>query len=410
MESVQLRQYEKSYEEYKQELDTELSKTAESFVKIGYLLKVARDTDILAASPYDNVNEFARGEYGIDKTQVSRFIRINDRFSENGYSDRLEAGYRGFGYAKLTIMLQLPDAVNEELTPEYSKMEILALKEEVDAEHRISDLEMLAEDEKETTELFDDVLGKTLCQLGEDEPELFSRIHRAAVSTAWSVDEVKEELVPNEEKMYSVRVCGTGRMLLSVKEKEDSVTLTNIRSGNKLRYAWEEVLLRLKGLIDISSDAGAETQWEMIYGKEFPQKEKVAPVQQVKQEKKTKKETKIVKAKVPKPVKKPVEEQEVEEKEPEAEKKPEPSEAVMEEQLPGQMEVNDYKEVLPKEAEADIQEQAADKKEIQRKKCQEELSEYLGKIMVCVREQNFVAARNHMSIASRYVDRLEELK
>ena len=38
--------YSKTYTEYKRELDAELSKSAESFVRIGYLLKVARDTDI----------------------------------------------------------------------------------------------------------------------------------------------------------------------------------------------------------------------------------------------------------------------------------------------------------------------------------------------------------------------------
>ena len=40
----------RNYAEYKQELDTELKKTAEGFVRIGYLLKVARDTRILAES------------------------------------------------------------------------------------------------------------------------------------------------------------------------------------------------------------------------------------------------------------------------------------------------------------------------------------------------------------------------
>ena len=76
--------YRKSYQEYKQELDAVLTRTAEDFVQIGYLLKVARDTNILADSGYANVTDFAKAEYGIDKTQVSRFININDRFSENG--------------------------------------------------------------------------------------------------------------------------------------------------------------------------------------------------------------------------------------------------------------------------------------------------------------------------------------
>ena len=109
----QIRPYQ-TYEQYKEELDRELSKTAEGFVKIGYLLKVARDTDILHESGYATVTEFAQAEYGIDKTQVSRFIHINDRFSEGGYSDHLMQQYQGFGYAKLTLMLQLPDAVNED--------------------------------------------------------------------------------------------------------------------------------------------------------------------------------------------------------------------------------------------------------------------------------------------------------
>ena len=101
--------YTKTFSEWQQELDTELVKSAESFVKIGYLLKVARDTDILANTGYANVVEFAKARYGLDKTQVSRFIHINDRFSEDGNSAELQDRYKGMGYAKLTIMLQLPD-------------------------------------------------------------------------------------------------------------------------------------------------------------------------------------------------------------------------------------------------------------------------------------------------------------
>ena len=93
--------YQKSYQEYKEELKTELNRTVESFVRIGYLLKVARDTDILKQSEYDNVVDFAKAEYGIDKTQVSRFIHINDKFSEGGYADhrRCIAAEKGGRYA-----------------------------------------------------------------------------------------------------------------------------------------------------------------------------------------------------------------------------------------------------------------------------------------------------------------------
>ena len=121
-----------NYEQYKKELDGELQKTAEGFVRIGYLLKVARDTNILAESGYKSVTEFAQAEYNLDKTQVSRFISINDKFSEGGNSDRLLPEFQGYGYAKLTIMLQIPAEIAEELSPNLSKADIQAIKEEID--------------------------------------------------------------------------------------------------------------------------------------------------------------------------------------------------------------------------------------------------------------------------------------
>ncbi|MBR5756208.1 MAG: hypothetical protein IKX96_01485, partial [Firmicutes bacterium] len=134
-----------NYAEFKRELDTEIKREAEGFVKIGYLLRLARETDILKESEYANVNDFAKKEYGLDASQVSRFISINERFSEGGYSERLEEKYEGFGVAKLSIMLQLPESINENLTSDYTKSEINALREEVKEEAKTTDIEIMME-------------------------------------------------------------------------------------------------------------------------------------------------------------------------------------------------------------------------------------------------------------------------
>ena len=134
--------------ELKEQLGNELNKAATSFVRIGHLLKLARDTDILKDSSYSSVNEFASAEFGLDKTQVSRFIRINDRFAIGGYSETLKVEYNNYGSAKLSLMLTLPDEINEELSPEYSKSDIEAIKSEYEAEQRISDLEVMMEDKE----------------------------------------------------------------------------------------------------------------------------------------------------------------------------------------------------------------------------------------------------------------------
>ena len=140
------------------------------------MLKQARDTDVLEGH-YSNLQEFAQAEFGLDKSQVSRFIHINDRFSENGNSDKLMDHYMGFGYAKLTLMLQLPDSINEEITPSNTKTEIQTIKEELDEEKAVSDLEVMMEPVPEAIKKENEQLMKVVIALGESEPELYAAVH-----------------------------------------------------------------------------------------------------------------------------------------------------------------------------------------------------------------------------------------
>lgn len=215
-----------TYEEFKTELDTELSKSAEGFVRIGYLLKLARDTDVLAGR-YSSVTEFAQAEYGIDKTTVSRWMRINDKFSEGGYSDQLLEQYRGFGYAKLSLMLQIPDAINETLTPAYSKADIQQIKDDVDTEKQVSDIEVMI-DEMEHPQTDDRLLAflKAI-----DMPDKWDDENYTAI----------ELLAPQGDGYVSARVPGVGKLGMTIMDGKDEVTLTNIRTGEFWRYPSAEV-------------------------------------------------------------------------------------------------------------------------------------------------------------------------
>ncbi len=310
----QIIEYNKTYREYKAELDAELAKTAEAFVKIGYLLKVARDTSILHESGYISVTDFAKAEYNIDKSQVSRFIHINDKFSEGGYGDRLMDNYRGFGYAKLALMLQLPDEINEEITPDYSKSEIQAIKDEVDAERKITDIDVLLEGESHATSIVDDELGKTIKQMGEDDPQLYADIWTGIRRTDWSIEQLQIVLSPSGQKLYSVRIRGIGRKQLIAKDKDNGneVVLIDLRSSDKKYYTWEDVNRAWWGITVLESEKGFKGAWESIYFMDWPIKEKVAPVQQPLEEKKIapKKETKVQKA----PIKEKQKEKEVKSK------------------------------------------------------------------------------------------------
>ena len=346
-----------NYEQYKKELDAELQKTAEGFVRIGYLLKVARDTDVLRESGYKSVAEFAQAEYGLDKTQVSRFISINDRFAEGGYSDHLLPDYQGFGYAKLTIMLQIPEEIAEELSPNLSKADVQAIKEEIDEERQISDIEVAleaaqaVEEAKEARqqdrEPFIDVenapvLDNTLYELFRQDPALYQRIWERWNGEGLNEQVVKALLAPSGEKVYSVRIRGMGRVMLVLDDQKETVTITNVRTMEKETLTWGQVTNELAVFIPDEGETAKE-EWEWIYQEPFPEaeeKEKVAPVQQS-QKKEPRKESKVQKAKTPeKPKKTSAEAPSEEAREPE-------------EQLPGQMSVEDYPELMTDGGEKD---------------------------------------------------------
>jgi len=297
-----------NYEEYKKTLTEELTKASESFVRIGYLLKVARDTAILAGTAYSDVNEFAAAEYNLDKTQVSRFIRINDRFSEGGNSDRLQESFRGIGYAKLSMMLLLPDSLNEEITPAFSKTEVQALKEEVQAEAAVTPLERMMEPVRPDMENMN-LVEKAVYELFRGNQKIYADVFgitAVAPDTDAGKKMLQEILAPAGEAIHSVRIAGIGRIAISVKGLDREVMLVNLRSNEKTPCNWDEVLDAVSKFISplyVSSKAA----YEDIFGEpwqEESEKPKVAPVQPQKKESKV---TKAAPDKKPKPVKPKIE-------------------------------------------------------------------------------------------------------
>lgn len=74
------------YRDFEAAADRTAAKIKEGYLEMGYILKMARDTDILRGSGYAGYEEFAERRYGLDKGTVSRYIRIVERFSVGGNS------------------------------------------------------------------------------------------------------------------------------------------------------------------------------------------------------------------------------------------------------------------------------------------------------------------------------------
>ncbi len=276
--------YQHDYAEYKQQLRSELERTSEGFVRIGYLLKVARDTDILKTSGYSDYLDFANGEFGLDKSMVSRFIRINDRFSEEGNSDRLLEQYKGFGYAKLALMLRIPEVITEELTPEYTKSEIQQIKEELDEERNKTEIEHLEENfEQIMNPPEDSLLVRVLKAIGEDNAALFCKIwNYFSENVEWGG--LKDIFKPIDQQTYVTRVAGEGKVILIV--KDDGASLTVARAETKTNHSWMEITSAWAEIMPVSNGEDghvfikAKDAYEFVYGKPIAEeKPEVAPVQ-----------------------------------------------------------------------------------------------------------------------------------
>lgn len=231
------------YAAYKNNFDAVVRRSTEDFVQIGYLLKYARDTNILYGSGYDTIAEFAQAEYGLEKTQVSRFMAINDRFSVGGYSYELDDKYKGFGSAKLGIMLTLSDEVAAELSPDMSKAEINVIKKEIEEENKITDFEVMYEGVEQTEEELTDS-DRIVREFMKTYPQEYKEIHQwwSKVETPFpeiKEDELMEIFAPNGGKTYVIRVQGLGKFMVTFGSGRP-VSILNVRTNEKQEMTLEQ--------------------------------------------------------------------------------------------------------------------------------------------------------------------------
>lgn len=112
--------------QWKEDIRRKLQETAGNFVYIGYRLKQIRDSGM-----YDgcaDIFEFARKEYGLTESTVSRFISINEQYSEGGNSLELREEYRGLNYSVLSEMLTLPEQDRQLITSNTTVKDVRELK------------------------------------------------------------------------------------------------------------------------------------------------------------------------------------------------------------------------------------------------------------------------------------------
>ena len=117
-----------SLEDAKVFIRSNLAGAARNFIAIGYYLKRVRDGELYREDGHETIWDFAMAEYGISKSTASRYMSMNDRFSQGGNSPLVDDQYKNFDKSKLQEMLSLTDDQMERVTPDNTVQEIRELR------------------------------------------------------------------------------------------------------------------------------------------------------------------------------------------------------------------------------------------------------------------------------------------
>ncbi|MFR1882996.1 MAG: hypothetical protein ACLTL2_20070 [Blautia sp.] len=129
-------------------INMELRKVEKSYLNIAFKLNRIYQEKLYKLGDYQNIYDFAKGEYSLARGTCNNYINICTRFGytdpETGICETLMDKYKEYSSSKLVVMVSMPNELIEKLNP---KMTVREIKE----------MRRLYMDEKAAVEKQDDV-------------------------------------------------------------------------------------------------------------------------------------------------------------------------------------------------------------------------------------------------------------
>lgn len=239
------------YLNYKENLQRELNNMVNGFIRTGYYLKKIRDAEAFRNDGYSSIYEFAEKEFGVTRTVASRFMSINDKYSEDGYSLELKEQYKGLGSSRLSEMLTLPEEDHVMITP-VTKIE------------DIRELKRFEKEEAHEESTIADLLKNFF--LNQDKK-------LEAVMTNDNLKDVAEIVNPSGNVSYRYRMD-----FMMMHEYEKGIDIKNFQTGMH-HLEWSDFVEECKKVFVYDPEA-AGTVYEQNYGKNEPEEPVAEPVKE----------------------------------------------------------------------------------------------------------------------------------
>ena len=238
------------YIQCKNDIKNNLGSIVKSFVRIGWLLTRIDKSGAYKNDGYSTISEFAQAEYGMNKSGVSRFKKIYEKYSVPGDTPELRDEYKEFNQSQLEEMLQIPEEDYVMLHPEANKEDFRELKR-FNKENDSNPENLWSWKEAKTPE---EKLKATVQEFFRENKEILNDFYGKNLS----VKELAEEICPSGSRSYR-----KGTVFLMFYTLEQGI-MVKIFGETPTKMTYQEFVDHTKQIFDAA--AAGDGTWDNYFG------------------------------------------------------------------------------------------------------------------------------------------------
>ena len=240
------------YIQSKNEIKQELGGIVKSFVRIGWQLTRIDKSGAYKHDGYNTIAEFARTEYGMNPSGVSRFMKVYEKYSVPGDTPELKEQYREFKFNNLVEMLQLPEEDQQIFHPEDKREDIRELKD-FNKENESNPMNLLDWKSAQSTE---DKLHATIQEFFREKTGILNALYSSEAYQSGNIKEMAQIVNPGDSMSYR-----KGTVFLMFHQEDITVKIFNEEMRN---ISWDQFFTYTQEIF-AEAAAGAKT-YENYFG------------------------------------------------------------------------------------------------------------------------------------------------
>lgn len=240
------------YIQSKNEIKQELGGIVKSFVRIGWQLTRIDKSGAYKHDGYNTISEFARTEYGMNPSGVSRFMKVYEKYSVPGDTPELKEQYREFKFNNLVEMLQLPEEDQQIFHPEDKREDIRELKD-FNKENESNPMNLLDWKSAQSTE---DKLHATIQEFFREKTGILNALYSSEAYQSGNIKEMAQIVNPGDSMSYR-----KGTVFLMFHQEDITVKIFN---GEMRNISWDQFFTYTQEIF-AEAAAGAKT-YENYFG------------------------------------------------------------------------------------------------------------------------------------------------